>query len=82
MSGGAVVGILRLVIVLLWLLVLGRVLLSWVDPMGRTQAGRVVLQLTEPFLAPIRSLLPRTGMLDLSPLVVLLALGVVMRVLV
>ncbi len=82
MSGGAVVGILRLVIVLLWLLVLGRVLLSWVDPMGRTQAGRLVLQLTEPFLAPIRSLLPRTGMLDLSPLVVLLALGVVMRVLV
>lgn len=81
MSGGAVVGIVRLVVVLLWLLVLGRVLLSWVDPMGRTQAGRMLFQLTEPLLAPIRSVLPRTGMLDLSPLVLLLGLGVVMRLL-
>lgn len=82
MSGGAVVGILRLIIVLLWLLVLGRVLLSWVDPMGRTQAGRVLSQLTEPFLAPIRSVLPRTGMFDLAPLVLLLVLGVFLRLLV
>jgi YggT family protein len=82
MSGGAVVGVLRLIVVIVWLLVLGRVLLSWVDPTGRTQAGRVVFQLTEPFLAPIRSFLPRTGMLDLSPLVVLLVLGLIMRILV
>ena len=76
------VGILRLVVVLLWLLILGRVILSWVDPMGRTQAGRLVIQLTEPMLAPIRSVLPRTGMLDLSPLVLLIVLGVLLRVLV
>jgi YggT family protein len=82
MTGGAVVGILRLVVVLLWLLILGRVILSWVDPMGRTQAGRLVIQLTEPMLAPIRSVLPRTGMLDLSPLVLLIVLGVLLRVLV
>ena len=82
MTGGAVVGILRLVVVLVWLLILGRVILSWVDPMGRTQAGRLVIQLTEPMLAPIRSVLPRTGMLDLSPLVLLIVLGVLLRVLV
>ena len=64
------------------LLVLGRVLMSWVDPMGRTQAGRVLSQLTEPFLAPIRSVLPRTGMFDLAPLVLLLVLGVLLRLLV
>ncbi len=81
MTGGAVVGILRLVVVLVWLLVLGRVLISWVDPMGRTQAGRLLIQFTEPMLAPIRSVLPRTGMLDLSPLVLLLVLGVLLRVL-
>jgi YggT family protein len=82
MTGGAIVGVLRLVVVLLWLLILGRVLVSWVDPMGRTQAGRLLVQLTEPMLAPIRSVLPRTGMLDLSPLVLLLVLGVLLRVLV
>ncbi len=82
MSGGAVIGILRLIIVILWLLVLGRVLLSWVDPTGRTQVGRVLFQLTEPFLSPIRSVLPRTGMFDLAPLVLLLVLGVFLRLLV
>jgi YggT family protein len=81
MTGAAIVGALRLVAVTVWLLVLGRVLLSWVDPVGRTQAGRLVVQLTEPLLAPIRSVLPRTGMLDWSPFVLLLVLGVVMRVL-
>jgi YggT family protein len=78
---GAVVGILRLAILILWLLVLGRVLLSWVDPMGRTQLGRTLIRLTEPVLAPIRSVLPRTGMLDLSPLVLFLVLGVLLRLL-
>lgn len=81
MSGGALVGVVRLVVVVVWLLVLGRVLLSWVDPTGRTQLGRMLFQLTEPILAPIRSVLPRTGMLDLSPLVLFLVLGVLIRVL-
>jgi len=81
-TGGGVVAILRLVVVVVWLLVLGRVLVSWVDPQARTQAGRLLFRLTEPMLAPIRSVLPRTGALDLSPLVVLLVLGVLLRVLV
>ena len=82
MSGGAIVGVLRLLVIVVWLLVLGRVLISWVDPTGRTQAGRLLVQLTEPMLAPIRSVLPRTGMLDLSALVLLLVLGILLRVLV
>ena len=81
MTGGAVVGILRLAVVVVWVVVLGRVLFSWFDPIGRTQAGRMLIQLTEPVLAPIRSLLPRTGALDLSPLVVFIVLSIVMRVL-
>jgi YggT family protein len=80
MTGGALVGILKLAVGVLWLLVLGRVLFSWVDPMGRTQLGRTLFQLTEPLLAPIRSLLPRTGALDLSPLVVFVVLSIVFRV--
>jgi YggT family protein len=59
-----------------WLLVFGRVLLSWFDPAGRTVVGRLVIQATEPILAPIRRALPPTGMLDLSPLIVLIALSV------
>ena len=60
---------------------LGRVLLSWIDPTGRTQAGQTLTRLTEPLLAPVRSVLPRTGAFDLSPLFVLLVLAFLLRVL-
>ncbi len=63
----------------LWLLILGRVLVSWVDPMGRNQISAFLFQATEPMLAPIRRILPQTGMIDFSPLVLLLILGVLQR---
>jgi YggT family protein len=72
----------RLLVLSLWILMLGRVLLSWVDPRMQTQLGRFLFQMTEPILAPIRRLMPQAGMLDLSPLVVLLVLGVLLRVVV
>ena len=63
----------------IWILVLGRVLLSWVDPAGRTTVGRFVIQVTEPLLGPIRRALPPTGAFDLSPLIVLIVLSVLWR---
>ncbi len=70
---------LEILVLVLWLLVLGRVLVSWVDPMGRNSISRYVIALTEPMLAPIRRLLPQTGMFDLSPLILMLGLGVLLR---
>jgi len=64
---------------LLWLLILGRVLMSWVDPMGRSQLGAFLIQTTEPILAPVRRVMPQTGMFDFSSLVVLLVLGALWR---
>ncbi|MEC9068115.1 YggT family protein [Pelagerythrobacter marinus] len=37
--------------------------------------------LLEPVLAPIRRILPRTGAIDFSPLVLIIALQILMRVL-
>jgi YggT family protein len=37
------------------------------------------VKITEPVLGPIRRVLPSTGFLDLSPLVVLLTLDIVVR---
>jgi YggT family protein len=62
-----------------WVVVLGRVLMSWVDPRFERPLGQFLYSLTEPFLAPIRNILPSAGMLDLSPLVLLLGLGLLMR---
>jgi YggT family protein len=70
---------LRFLLVGLWLLILARVILSWVDPTGRNRISAFVIQTSEPILAPIRKVLPRSGMFDLSPLIVLLLLGALMR---
>jgi YggT family protein len=78
-GGLFVANFLRFLLVGLWLLILARVVLSWIDPMGRSRLGAFVIQTSEPLLAPIRKALPRTGMFDLSPLIVLLVLGVLMR---
>ncbi len=77
--GASIAIIVKLAVLVLWLLIVGRVLVSWVDPRGRSELTRILVQLTEPILAPVRSVMPRTGMLDLSPLVVMLVLGVVLR---
>jgi YggT family protein len=63
----------------LWLLVFARLILSWVDTMGRTAAAGFLVSTTEWLLGPVRRMLPQTGMLDFSGLLVLLVLGAVMR---
>jgi YggT family protein len=70
---------LRFLLIGLWLVILARVILSWIDPGGRSRFAAFIIQTSEPILAPIRRALPRTGMFDLSPLVVLIVLGVLMR---
>jgi len=62
-----------------WLVVLGRVLMSWIDPQFERPIGQFLFTLTEPFLAPIRKVLPQSGMFDFSALVLLIGLGLVMR---
>ena len=66
---------------LVWLLVFGRVLISWFDPSGSSSASRFLIETTEPFLAPVRRVLPPAGMLDFSGLIVLVVLGFIWRAL-
>jgi len=39
--------------------ILGRVLASWIDPQGNFPVTRVLHEITEPILGPIRSIMPR-----------------------
>jgi YggT family protein len=55
-----------------WILIL-RAILSWVSQ-GNNPIEYVLSQLTEPFLRPIRNILPPMGGLDLSVLVAIIAL--------
>ena len=67
--------------VLYWILVIlifARFILSWIrpDPYHPTWGPimRFVYQATEPLLQPIRKLLPSSGGLDFSPMILLLGL--------
>jgi YggT family protein len=73
------VNFIRFLAIGLELLILARIILSWTDPAGRGPFATFILGATEPILAPIRRVLPRTGMLDLSPFIVILVLGMVLR---
>jgi YggT family protein len=77
-----IVFILQALVVAAWLVVMGRVLMSWVDPTFSRPLGQFLFTLTEPFLAPIRRVLPQAGMFDFSPLVLLLGLSFLLRVIV
>ena len=57
-------------------LLLTRVILSWfMTPEHRVLSWLV--EVTEPLLSPVRSLLPKTGMIDLAPLVTFMLLQLV-----
>ena len=70
---------LQFLLMALWALVLGRMLMSWVDPTGRNQISMFLFQATEPILAPVRRMLPQTGMIDWSGFIVLIVLGFLWR---
>lgn len=66
-----------------FVLLLARALASWLPGTGPTYYGilRILRQLTDPILAPIRRLLPPIYGLDLSPLLALIFLDLVRRLL-
>jgi YggT family protein len=72
---------LQLLLYALSLLVLARVILSWVDPRASNGISQLVVQATEPMLAPIRRFMPSTGMIDFSPTILLVALLLLSRML-
>jgi YggT family protein len=62
-------------------LILGRVILSWVNPRPRNEILLMVIRVTEPVLGPLRSLIPLKG-IDLSPIVAWLLIQLLMRLIV
>ena len=79
--------LISLIITLCYLLLLARIILGFVvqymamqgngAPDALVRIYEVVFGLTEPVLGPIRRMLPQTGMIDFSPLVVMVILVVI-----
>ena len=69
--------------ILAWILfvaILIRSIISWVNLDQSNPLVLVIYQITEPILAPIRRLLPNFGGLDLSPVVAIIIIFVVQRI--
>jgi YggT family protein len=59
-----------------------RVILSWfpLQPGGTmARVNGFLVRITDPVLEPVRRVLPRMGMFDLSPIIVFLGLEIVVR---
>ena len=54
-----------------------RVILSWFSPRPTNRLAIVLIQITEPFLRPLRRIIPRTGILDFTPLAAIILLQLV-----
>lgn len=74
----------NLIFNILYILILARVILSWVrpDPYHPTWGPivRFIVQATDPIMEPVRRLMPPMGGLDFSPIIVLFGIDLLRRV--
>jgi YggT family protein len=64
----------------LTLLLVARALLYWFDPGMRSSVGKIMVDITEPLLGPIRRMIPSAGGLDFSPIIAIILLQFVERI--
>lgn len=54
-----------------------RAILSWVTINPRNPLMMILLRVTEPVLEPLRRIIPRMGMLDITPLIAIVFLQLI-----
>jgi YggT family protein len=59
------------------LIIILRIIISWISPERSNVIWRILYQVTEPILSPLRRILPPMGVIDLSPLVAVVVLQLV-----
>ena len=72
-----VIGVLALLVNLYFFILIAMIIVSWVAPGSRHPAIELIWQISEPIMAPVRSLLPNMGGIDFSPILVFIGINVV-----
>ena len=77
-------GLIQLILLLLqllWFAIFARAIVSWfpIDPNG--PVVRALDAITEPVLQPLRRVVPRVGMIDITPMVAILIILAIMTAL-
>ncbi len=73
----SVLGVVDMILTVYFWAVMGSVIISWVAPGSYHPAPQLLLQLTEPLFALVRKVIPPLGGLDLSPIVIFLAIQII-----
>lgn len=71
-----VIGVLGLLINLYFFILIAMIIISWVAPGSRHPAIELIWQVSEPVMAPVRSLLPNMGGIDFSPILLFISINV------
>ncbi|MDO8674067.1 MAG: YggT family protein [Dehalococcoidia bacterium] len=61
--------------------IVGRAILSWFPISPTNPLVQILDQITEPFLTPLRKVVPRVGMIDITPMVAIFILWAIQGVL-
>lgn len=73
-------GFIRQIIGLYEIVLIVRIVLTWIPHNPQSQAVTFLYKITEPVLAPVRRVIPSIGGIDISPIVVFIGLGFIKRV--
>lgn len=64
-------------------LIIARIIISWLPQNPNHPVIRFIYEITEPVLAPIRQIMPRTSMpIDFSPIVAVLLINLLQRLII
>jgi YggT family protein len=72
-----IVQFIDILLTVLWVAILGRAIVSWMNLSLTNPLVNILFQITEPILSPIRRVLPRMGMIDLSPMVAIVLIYII-----
>ncbi len=66
--------IIKLISLYSWL-VIAYILMSWFPNARQSSIGQFIGSIVEPYLGPFRKIIPPLGMIDISPIIAILALN-------
>ncbi|MGH2586124.1 MAG: YggT family protein [Dehalococcoidia bacterium] len=77
---GLILNFVQLLVLILQIAIIGRAVLSWFPINPQSPLIAVLNEITEPILAPLRRVVPRIGMIDITPMVAIFVLYIIQRV--
>jgi YggT family protein len=70
----SVVNLVNILFTIYRYMIFGYILMSWIPNVRETSFGVIIGKFVEPVLTPFRKIIPPLGMIDISPIVAIIAL--------